>query len=237
MTPITAFNRLLTCGPQCPQCGKGICKHLYIPHPVPIAPQPILWRAGERSGSPPRLPGLFQALKESPGPSELAKVMKPLSHKEKVERLIELIAEKRTPRLKGRIKVELVSASFNYRVRRNGKAILIQTSVLPNDKRFLEILVKFSSAARRLISARPFDIPAPKMTPDEHRGWEGLLGLGARVSRGGTALDLRSIRPQSCEETARFLHLWQLVCSGPCNVAIKNRDGDPIGVYTKERLS
>jgi len=161
----------------------------------------------------------------------------PLSHKEKIERLIALITEKRTPRLKGRIRVELIGGPLNFKVRRNGKAILIQTSVLPNDKRFLEVLVRFSTAARRLISARPFDIPAAKMNPDEHRGWEGLIELGARASRAGTALDLRSIIPKSGDEMARFLHCWQLVCSGPTNIAIRNRVGDPIGVYTKERLS
>ncbi|KKL45496.1 hypothetical protein LCGC14_2355080 [marine sediment metagenome] len=161
----------------------------------------------------------------------------PLSHKEKIERLIALITEKRTPRLKGRIRVELIGGPLNFKVRRNGKAILIQLSVLPNDKRFPEILQKFSIAARRLLSARPFDIPAAKMTPNEHRGWEGLLEIGARISRGGTALDLRAILPHKSGEMARFLHCWQLVCSGPTNIAIRNRVGDPIGVYTKERLS
>ncbi|KKK87711.1 hypothetical protein LCGC14_2750480, partial [marine sediment metagenome] len=121
--------------------------------------------------------------------------LRPLTHQQKIERLIELIAEKRTPRLKGHIKVELVKSDRNYRVHRNGKAILIQLSVLPNDKRFPEILQKFSTAARRMLSARPFDIPAPKMTPNEHRGWEGLLEIGARISQGGTALDLRAILP------------------------------------------
>ncbi len=188
MTPITAFNRLLT--------------------------------SGERSGSP----------------SPLAP-LRPRSHQEKLERLIALIAEKKMPRLKGRIRVEIVTSNINYAVRRNGKAIVIRTSILPNDKRFPEVLQRFSMAARRLLNARPFDIPAPKMTPDEHRGWEGLLQLGARASRGGTALDLRGILPKSCEQTARFLHYWQLVCSGDANISIKNRDGDPIGVYTKERLS
>ena len=162
----------------------------------------------------------------------------PLSHKEKIERLIALIAEKKTPRLKGRIKVELTKVgNLNYKVRRNGSAILIQLSTLPNDKRFPEILMRFSIAARRLISAQPFDIPAPKMTPEESRGWVGLKEMGARISRGGTALDLRSILPPDTAAMARFLHLWQLVRSGPTNVPIKNRDGDPIGVYTKERLS
>ena len=205
MTPITAFNRLLT--------------------------------SGERSGSAPKLPGLFQAVKETLGPSELAKEMKPRTHKEKLERLIELITEKRTPRLKGRIRVEIVTSTLNYAVRRNGAAIVIRTSVLPNDKRFPEVLQRFSIAARRLLNARPFDIPAPKMTPDEHRGWQGLINLGARVSRGGTALDLRSILPKDCADLARLLHHWQLVCSGSANVPIRNRVGDPIGVYTKERLS
>ena len=197
-----------------------------------------LLTSGERSGSHPELPGLFQALKETPGPSELAKDMKPRTHKEKIERLIELIAEKKTPRLKGRIKVEITKVgNLNYKVRRNGTAILIQLSTLPNDKRFPEILMRFSIAARRLISAQPFDIPAPRMTPEESRGWVGLKEMGARISRGGTALDLRSILPHDTASMARFLHLWQLVRSGPTNVPIKNRDGDPIGVYTKERLS
>ena len=162
----------------------------------------------------------------------------PLTHQEKIERLIALIAEKKMPRLKGHIRVELTRVgNLNYRVRRNGSAILIQLAVLPNDRRFPEILQKFSIAARRMLNARPFDIPAPKMTPDEHRGWEGLLEIGARVSPGGTALDLRTIGPLGPERMTRFLHHWQLVCSGSANVIVKNREGDPIGVYTKERLS
>ena len=104
---IPAFNRLLTSGPKCPRCGENTCKHLYIPYPVPQESQPMLLRSGERSGSPPKAP------------------QKTLSHKEKIERLIALITEKRTPRLKGRIRVELIGGSLNFKVRRNGKAILI----------------------------------------------------------------------------------------------------------------
>ena len=213
MTPITAFNRLLT--------------------------------AGERSDLAPKskaLETLFEQAKafdidRLKGAEVTVQLKKPRSHKEQLERLIELITEKRTPRLKGRIRVEIVTSTLNYAVRRNGAAIVIRTSVLPNDKRFPEVLQRFSIAARRLLNARPFDIPAPKMTPDEHRGWQGLINLGARVSRGGTALDLRSILPKDCGDLARLLHHWQLVCSGSANVPIRNRVGDPIGVYTKERLS
>ena len=165
---------------------------------------------------------------------------KPLSHKEKITRLIELIVSKQQPRLKGVIKVELSKKEgLDFWVKRNGQAIIIQTSILPNNKRFPEVLKRFSRAALKILEAKPFHIPKPKMTPDEKRGWDGLLALGAHLSSGRTAIDVRAIRPETTKQITQFLHFWDLAVAqvDGANHRVRDRAHDPVGVWTRERLS
>ena len=163
----------------------------------------------------------------------------PLTHKQKITRLIELIVSKQQPRLRGVIKIELSKkVGLDFWVKRNGQAIIIQTSILPNNKRFPEVLKRFSRAALKILEAKPFHIPRPKMTLDEKRGWDGLLSLGAHLSSGGTAIDVRTIRPETTKQITQFLHFWDLAVAqvDGANHRVRDRAHDPVGVWTRERL-
>lgn len=171
------------------------------------------------------------------GDEELTTPEKPHSAQEKLETLIRLIIEKHEPQLEGRIKVELdFNIRLRFRVCRNGKAIIIRTGVLPNDKRFNSTRIALTGAALQILKKKPFYVPA-KMTMTEREGWDGLLRLGARLEANGAFLNIRPIASKSGYALSKFLHLWDKVTQpGGANTKLRDENGNPKGVYTRERL-
>lgn len=162
--------------------------------------------------------------------------------KAQLEALLCRIVTKLEPKLEGKLRVEWGGRAI-YQVSQNGDGAVLKTGLAPGDKRLNLTLAKAAVAALQIIEGRPFSMPAPPMTPNERRGWDELVKLGARpFSNEAHSLDIRLIplrrRGKIRIDLARLTHALTLVvgsCAESANQWFVDGRGTPIGVYTKER--